>query len=61
MRCGLITLSVIDVQGVTCYSSSQYYTNQEFMVGNELSADGVYFVQLTFSDEIKVLKLVKIK
>jgi len=54
-----ITLSIIDVQGVTCYSSSQYYTNQEFTVGRELTSDGVYFVQLAYSNKIKVLKLVK--
>jgi len=56
-----ITLSIIDVQGVTCYSTSQYYTNQQFTIGRELSADGVYFVQLAFGAELKVLKLVKIK
>jgi len=56
-----ITLSVINLQGVTCYSSSQYYTNQEFTLGSELTTDGVYFVQLTFGNEVKVLKLVKVK
>jgi len=56
-----ITLTIIDIKGTTCYSSSQYSTNQEFTVGKELSADGVYFVQLAFSSEIKVLKLVKIR
>jgi len=56
-----VTLTVINVQGITCYSSSQYYTNQEFTLGNELSTDGVYFVQLAFGNETKVIKLVKIK
>jgi len=56
-----ITLSVINLQGVTCYSSSQYSTNQEFTLGSELTTDGVYFVQLTFGNEVKVLKLVKVK
>jgi len=56
-----IILTIIDIQGTTCYSSSQYSTNQEFAVGKELSADGVYFVQLAFGNEVKVLKLVKIK
>jgi len=54
-------LSIIDVQGVTCYSSSHYFTNNEFRVGNELSSDGVYFVQLVFGNEVKVLKIIKIQ
>ena len=56
-----ITLSVINVQGVSCYTSSQYYTNQEFTIGSELTADGVYFVQLSYGAEVKVLKLVKVR
>jgi len=56
-----IMLSIIDVQGVTCYSSSHYFTNNEFRVGNELSSDGVYFVQLVFGNEVKVLKIIKIQ
>jgi len=56
-----ITLTVINLQGVTCYSSSQYTTNQEFTIGSELTADGVYFVQLAFDNEVKVLKIVKMR
>jgi len=56
-----ITLTVVTIQGLVCYSSSQYYTNQEFTVGSELISDGVYFVQLAYGSELKALKLVKIK
>ena len=56
-----ITLTIINLQGITCYSSSLYLTNQEFTLGSELTADGVYFVQLAFGNEIKMIKIVKMK
>jgi len=56
-----ITLTIINLQGITCYSTSQYFTNQEFSVGSELTTDGIYFAQLAFGDEVKVLKLIKVQ
>ena len=56
-----LTISILDVQGVICYTSSQCYTNQELKLGNELRTDGVYFAEITYGNEACVLKLVKIK
>ena len=56
-----ISLMVLNIQGVICYSSSEYFTNQEFTVGSELTADGVYFVQLAFDDQVKIIKLIKMR
>ena len=55
-----ITLSVIDLQGVTCFTSSDYYTNQHIKIGYQLASAGVYFVQLSYGNEIKVIKAVKV-
>ena len=54
-----INVNVIDVEGVTLYTSTDYYTNQEIAVGNGLPS-GVYFVKLLYGAEIKVIKLVKL-
>ena len=54
-----VSISITDVNGVAVYSSTGN-TNENIVVGNTISASGIYFVQVSFGSEVKVLKLVKI-
>jgi len=55
-----VTLTIMNVQGITCYTSSDYYTNQQIVIGDQLASGGIYFVQLSYGDVVKVIKVIKV-
>jgi len=55
-----MNLTITDVNGVVLYTSSDYSTNQNIALGDNISASGIYFVQVTYGIQIRVIKLVKI-
>ena len=54
-----LAVTITDLKGVTCYNSS-YYTNENIVVGEQLSS-GVYIVQLVYANQANIVKLVKMQ
>jgi hypothetical protein len=54
-----VSIRVVDSKGITMYTSEDYNTNQDIVIGKGL-AGGVYLVQVTYENRIQVIKLVKI-
>jgi len=55
-----LTLTITDPKGVSCYSSSSYFTNEDITIGEGLSS-GVYIAQLVYAGQAQVIKLVKMQ
>ncbi len=55
-----LSVTITDLKGINCYSSSAYYTNEDITIGQQLSS-GVYIVQLVYANQVQVVKLVKVQ
>jgi len=55
-----LTINIVDLNGEAIYSSSAYRTNEDITLGNEITASGIYFVQVSYGNEFKILKLVRL-
>ena len=55
-----LSVTITDLKGINCYSSSAYYTNEDITIGQQLSS-GVYIVQLVYANKVQVVKLVKVQ
>jgi len=55
-----LAITITDLQGIVCYSSSANYTDENIVTGEQLSA-GVYIVQLIYGNQSAVVKLVKMQ
>jgi len=53
-------VTIYNALGALCYSSSSYYTNQAFVIGEELKSSGAYIVHLSLGSDVQVIKLIKI-
>ena len=55
-----LSITITDLKGVSCYSSSAFFTNEDITVGQQLPA-GVYIAQLLYADQVQIIKLVKMQ
>lgn len=53
-----LTLKIVDMKGIVCYSSDEYFTNQDIKIGDKLSA-GVYIVNISYGPVRKSVKIIK--
>jgi hypothetical protein len=53
-----IRLKIIDMKGTVCFSSTDFYTNQNIKIGNHL-ATGIYTVVAVYGDTQKKFKVIK--
>jgi hypothetical protein len=54
-----LSLKVFNDKGLEVYASEKYFTNEDIKIGKEFPA-GVYFVYVSYENNIKVVKIVKI-
>jgi endo-1,4-beta-D-glucanase Y len=54
-----LRIKIMDSKGVVVYTTNDYYTNQEVLLGKGL-AIGIYYVEVSYQDKVQVIKLVKI-
>jgi uncharacterized repeat protein (TIGR01451 family) len=55
-----LSIKVTTVTGVTIYHSDQHVTNEEIKLGQDF-ADSVYFFHLSFGEESKVVRVVRVR
>lgn len=53
-----LTLKIVDMKGSLCFSSTEYFTNEDIKIGDKLSA-GVYIVTATYGSVKKSVKIIK--
>lgn len=53
-----LSLKIIDMKGIVCYSSNDHFTNEDIKIGDKLST-GVYIVTATYGTVKKSLKIIK--
>jgi hypothetical protein len=53
-----LTLKIVDMKGIVCYSSNDHFTNEDIKIGDRLSA-GVYVVSATYGTVKKSIKIIK--
>ena len=53
-----LSLKIIDMKGIVCYSSNDHFTNEDIKIGDKLSA-GVYIVSATYGAVKKSIKIIK--
>lgn len=53
-----LTVQIIDMKGTVCYSSADYFTNQDIKIGEKL-ASGVYIVNVSYGTIKKSIKIIK--
>lgn len=53
-----LTIKIIDMKGDVCFSSSDYFTNEDIKIGDKL-APGVYIVKATYGSIKKSVKIIK--
>lgn len=53
-----LTVQIIDMKGTICYSSADYFTNQDVKMGEKL-ASGVYIVNVSYGTIKKSIKIIK--
>lgn len=53
-----LTLKIVDMKGLVCFSSDSFYTNEDIKIGDKL-ATGVYIVKASYGSVKKSLKIIK--
>ncbi|RZJ54434.1 MAG: carbohydrate-binding protein [Flavobacterium sp.] len=53
-----LSLKIIDMKGIVCYSSDTYFTNEDIKIGDKLSS-GVYIVNAQYGKIKKSIKIIK--
>ncbi|REG94091.1 glycosyl hydrolase [Flavobacterium aquicola] len=53
-----IQLKIVDMKGITCFSSNDFYTNQNITIDNHL-ATGVYTAIVTYGTTKKTFRIIK--
>ena len=53
-----LSLKIIDMKGIVCYSSNDHFTNEDIKIGDKLLT-GVYIVTATYGTVKKSLKIIK--
>ncbi|MNR23345.1 hypothetical protein D3C85_1403570 [compost metagenome] len=53
-----LSLKIIDMKGILCYSSNDHFTNEDIKIGDKLSS-GVYIVNATYGIVRKSIKIIK--
>ncbi|MET0944642.1 MAG: glycosyl hydrolase, partial [Flavobacterium sp.] len=53
-----LSLKIIDIKGIVCYSSNDHFTNEDIKIGDKLS-NGVYIVNATYGTVKKSIKIIK--
>ena len=54
----LIQLKIVDMKGTVCFSSNDFYTNQNITIDNHL-ATGIYTAIVTYGTAEKTFKVIK--
>jgi hypothetical protein len=55
-----LNLKVMDTKGVVRYTLDEFYSNQPVQIGKDIT-QGVYFVQISNGEEVKVIRIVKVE
>jgi hypothetical protein len=53
-----INIKIIDMKGVVCFSSTDFYTNEDIIIGNQLST-GIYTIVAVYGNTKKIFKVIK--
>jgi hypothetical protein len=53
-----VNLKIVDMKGDICFSSDDYFTNEDIKIGDKL-ASGIYLVNVTYGAVKKSLKIIK--
>ncbi|MBF4507317.1 carbohydrate-binding protein [Flavobacterium sp. JLP] len=53
-----LTLKIVDMKGAVCYSSDEYFTNEDIKIGDKL-ATGIYIVNASYGLVKKSIKIIK--
>jgi len=53
-----LSLKIVDMKGSICFSSDEYFTNQDIKIGDKLST-GVYVVNAVYGSVKKSIKIIK--
>ena len=53
-----LSVKIVDMKGIVCYSSNDHFTNEDIKIADKLSA-GVYIVTATYGSTKKSLKIIK--
>jgi hypothetical protein len=53
-----INIKIIDMKGSVCFSGTDFYTNQDITIGNQLST-GIYTVVAVYGDKKSTFKVIK--
>ena len=53
-----IKLKIVDMKGTVCFSSNDFYTNQNITIDSHL-ATGIYTAIVTYGTAKKVFKVIK--
>jgi hypothetical protein len=53
-----LSLKIVDMKGIVCYTSNDHFTNEDIKIGDKLST-GVYIVTATYGTVKKSIKIIK--